>query len=72
MIPERVKPFVLPIAALALLEIWARAVQLQSDSVAPPSAVAVGCDTGITMLFPSGNHTGTALSVSSVTFVNTA
>ena len=40
MIPERVKPFVLPIAALVALEIWARAVHLQSDSLAPPSAIA--------------------------------
>jgi NitT/TauT family transport system permease protein len=41
MIPERVKPFVLPVAALIALEVWARAVGLQSDSLAPPSAVAV-------------------------------
>ena len=41
MIPERVKAFLLPIATLALLEIWARAIHLQSDSLAPPSAVAV-------------------------------
>jgi ABC-type nitrate/sulfonate/bicarbonate transport system permease component len=40
MIPERVKPFVLPIAALVVLEIWARAIDLQSDSLAPPSAIA--------------------------------
>jgi ABC-type nitrate/sulfonate/bicarbonate transport system permease component len=40
MIPERAKAFVLPVAALALLEIWARAIHLQSDSLAPPSAVA--------------------------------
>jgi NitT/TauT family transport system permease protein len=40
MIPERVKPFVLPVAAVVVLEIWARAVDLQSDSLAPPSAVA--------------------------------
>jgi NitT/TauT family transport system permease protein len=40
MIPERVKPFVLPVAALIALEIWARAVHLQSDSLAPPSAIA--------------------------------
>ena len=40
MIPERAKAFLLPVAALALLEIWARATQLQSDSLAPPSAVA--------------------------------
>jgi len=41
MIPERVKAFLLPVATLALLEIWARAIHLQSDSLAPPSAVAV-------------------------------
>jgi ABC-type nitrate/sulfonate/bicarbonate transport system permease component len=40
MIPERVKPFVLPVAALVVLEIWARAIDLQSDSLAPPSAIA--------------------------------
>jgi NitT/TauT family transport system permease protein len=41
MIPERAKAFLLPAAALVLLEIWAHAVHLQSDSVAPPSAIAV-------------------------------
>jgi NitT/TauT family transport system permease protein len=40
MIPERAKAFLLPAAALVLLEIWARAIHLQSDSLAPPSAVA--------------------------------
>jgi ABC-type nitrate/sulfonate/bicarbonate transport system permease component len=40
MIPERVKPFLLPVAALIALEIWARAIDLQSDSLAPPSAIA--------------------------------
>src|ERR1700710_492017 len=40
MIPERAKALLLPVAALALLEVWARATQLQSDSLAPPSAVA--------------------------------
>jgi ABC-type nitrate/sulfonate/bicarbonate transport system permease component len=40
MIPERVKALVLPVTALVVLEIWARAVHLQSDSLAPPSAVA--------------------------------
>jgi NitT/TauT family transport system permease protein len=40
MIAERVKPFVLPVAALIALEVWARAVLLQSDSLAPPSAIA--------------------------------
>jgi NitT/TauT family transport system permease protein len=41
MIPERVKAYLLPISALVILEIWARAVHLQSDSLAPPSAVAL-------------------------------
>ena len=36
---ERLKPLLLPVAALALVEIWARAVHLQSDSLAPPSAI---------------------------------
>jgi ABC-type nitrate/sulfonate/bicarbonate transport system permease component len=40
MIPERVKALLLPVAALLVLEIWARAIDLQSDSLAPPSAVA--------------------------------
>ena len=40
MIPERVKALLLPVAALVALEIWARAIDLQSDSLAPPSAVA--------------------------------
>jgi NitT/TauT family transport system permease protein len=40
MIPERAKAFLLPVAALVLLEIWAHAIHLQSDSLAPPSAVA--------------------------------
>ena len=41
MIPERVKALLLPVLALVVLEIWARAIDLQSDSLAPPSAVAV-------------------------------
>jgi len=41
MIPERAKAFLLPVAVLVLLEIWARAIHLQSDSLAPPSAVAI-------------------------------
>ena len=41
MIPERAKALLLPIAVLVVLEIWARAVHLQSDSLAPPSAIAV-------------------------------
>jgi ABC-type nitrate/sulfonate/bicarbonate transport system permease component len=40
MIPERAKALLLPVTALAALEIWARAIHLQSDSLAPPSAVA--------------------------------
>jgi NitT/TauT family transport system permease protein len=40
MIPERVKALLLPVATLVAIEIWARAVDLQSDSLAPPSAVA--------------------------------
>lgn len=40
MIPERIKALLLPITILAILEIWARAVHLQSDSLAPPSAIA--------------------------------
>jgi NitT/TauT family transport system permease protein len=41
MIPERIKALLLPVATLVALEIWARAIDLQSDSLAPPSAVAV-------------------------------
>jgi ABC-type nitrate/sulfonate/bicarbonate transport system permease component len=40
MIPERAKAFLLPVTALVILEIWARTTHLQSDSLAPPSAVA--------------------------------
>ncbi len=40
MIPERIKALLLPITILAIFEIWARAVHLQSDSLAPPSAIA--------------------------------
>jgi ABC-type nitrate/sulfonate/bicarbonate transport system permease component len=39
-IPERAKPLLLPVTALAIAEIWARVVHLQSDSLAPPSAIA--------------------------------
>jgi ABC-type nitrate/sulfonate/bicarbonate transport system permease component len=39
MIPERVKAVLLPVAALVALELWARAIDLQSDSLAPPSAI---------------------------------
>src|SRR5260221_628012 len=41
MIPERAKAFVLPVTTLVVLELWARAIDLQSDSLAPPSAIAV-------------------------------
>jgi ABC-type nitrate/sulfonate/bicarbonate transport system permease component len=40
MIPERAKAFLLPVTLLVISEIWARAVNLQSDSLAPPSAIA--------------------------------
>ncbi len=40
MIPERIKALLLPVTILAIFEIWARAVHLQSDSLAPPSAIA--------------------------------
>lgn len=40
MIPERIKAFLIPITMLAISEIWARVVHLQSDSLAPPSAIA--------------------------------
>jgi NitT/TauT family transport system permease protein len=40
MIPERIKAVLLPVAALVALELWARAIELQSDSLAPPSAIA--------------------------------
>jgi ABC-type nitrate/sulfonate/bicarbonate transport system permease component len=39
MIPERVKALLLPATTLVLFEVWARAIHLQSDSLAPPSAV---------------------------------
>lgn len=38
--PERVKGLLLPVATLVAFEVWARAVHLQSDSLAPPSAIA--------------------------------
>jgi NitT/TauT family transport system permease protein len=41
MIPERAKAFVLPVTILVALELWARAIDLQSDSLAPPSVIAV-------------------------------
>ena len=39
--PERAKALLLPVVTLGLLEIWARAIHLQSDSLAPPSAIAL-------------------------------
>lgn len=39
MISERIKAALLPVAALVALEIWARATHIQSDALAPPSAV---------------------------------
>lgn len=39
--PERAKALLLPVVTLGLLEIWARGVHLQSDSLAPPSAIAL-------------------------------
>ena len=36
---DRAKPLALPLAALAAVELWARATHLQSDSLAPPSAI---------------------------------
>ena len=39
--PERAKALLLPVVTLGLLEIWARATHLQSDSLAPPSAIAL-------------------------------
>jgi ABC-type nitrate/sulfonate/bicarbonate transport system permease component len=40
MIPEPIKALTLPVTVLVVFEIWARAVHLQSDSLAPPSAIA--------------------------------
>lgn len=39
MIAERGKALLLPIMAVVVFEIWARVTQLQSDSLAPPSAI---------------------------------
>ena len=36
---DRAKPLALPLAALAAFEFWARTTHLQSDSLAPPSAI---------------------------------
>ena len=40
MIPPRAKAALLPIACVLGLELWSRATHLQSDALAPPSAVA--------------------------------
>jgi ABC-type nitrate/sulfonate/bicarbonate transport system permease component len=37
--PHWLKPLVLPVALIVLFETWARATDLQSDSLAPPSAI---------------------------------
>lgn len=36
---DRAKPLALPLAAMVAFELWARATHLQSDSLAPPSAI---------------------------------
>jgi len=41
MTSDRLKAAVLPVTLLIALEIWARASQIQSDALAPPSAVAL-------------------------------
>ncbi|MGY4307001.1 ABC-type nitrate/sulfonate/bicarbonate transport system permease component [Bradyrhizobium sp. USDA 4369] len=38
---ERIKPLLLPIAALLVFEAWMRLAAVQSDSLAPPSAIAL-------------------------------
>jgi NitT/TauT family transport system permease protein len=39
--PERLKPLLLPVALVILMEVLARITNLQSDALAPPSAVAL-------------------------------
>lgn len=39
MISGRLKGVVLPVAVIAMFELWARATHLQSESLAPPSAI---------------------------------
>lgn len=39
MTSDRAKAFILPLVLLGAFEIWARMVHLQSDSLAPPSAI---------------------------------
>jgi ABC-type nitrate/sulfonate/bicarbonate transport system permease component len=41
MMAERLKAMLLPVVTLAAFEVWARAIHLQSDSLAPPSAIVV-------------------------------
>jgi NitT/TauT family transport system permease protein len=41
MMPERLKAFVLPVAVLLAFELWVRTAGLHSDSLAPPSDIAV-------------------------------
>lgn len=41
MMAERVKALALPLTLILLFEVWARTVQLHSDSLAPPSAILV-------------------------------
>jgi NitT/TauT family transport system permease protein len=38
---ERAKALILPVALIALLEIWARSVEIHSDALAPPSAIVL-------------------------------
>ena len=40
MIPPRARAALLPVASVLALELWARATHLQSDALAPPSAIA--------------------------------
>lgn len=39
--PERIKPVLLPLATLLAFEAWMRLAAVQSDSLAPPSAIAL-------------------------------
>ncbi len=41
MISDRLKAWVLPVTLLVAFEAWARSVEMHSDSLAPPSAVAL-------------------------------
>jgi NitT/TauT family transport system permease protein len=40
MIPPRARAALLPVACVLAMELWARAAHLQSDALAPPSAIA--------------------------------